>query len=208
MTDNGLDELTWRTPPRWADEVLEDRLALLADHAHLERAAAANALSLVRAFPDDVDPDRWVARLTAVARDEVDHLAEVNRQLAKRGGRLSRSHHNAYARALRLEVATGTASELADRLYVSSLIELRSFERFQLLAGAGHDLSVLYADLEASEAGHYRLFLQLARSVGGTPERWSAWLAIEGAVAHGQEPGSRIHAGVRSLGADDEETVA
>jgi tRNA-(ms[2]io[6]A)-hydroxylase len=162
----------------------------------------------VRAFPDDVDPDRWVARLTAVARDEVDHLAEVNRQLAKRGGRLSRGHHNDYARALRREVASGTEQELTDRLHVSALIELRSFERFRLLAGAGHELSGLYAELEASEAGHYRLFLQLARSVGGTPERWQAWLAIEGEVARVQEPGSRIHAGVRSLGADDEETVA
>lgn len=202
----GLDELRWRTPVRWATEVLADPLALLADHAHLERAAAANALALVRSFPDDVEPDRWVARLAGVARDEVEHLAEVNRQLARRGGRLPRGHNNPYAQGLRREVASGTADELADRLYVSALIELRSFERFQMLAGADHELSSLYGDLEASEAGHYRLFLQLARSAGGSDARWSRWLDVEADLARRQKPGSRIHAGVRRLATDDEET--
>lgn len=201
-------ELRWHTPSRWAAEVLEDPLALLADHAHLERAAAANALALVRSFPDDVDPGRWVARLAGVAKDEVTHLAEVNRRLARRGGRLPRTHRNPYAQALRREVAAGTAAELGDRLYVSALIELRSYERFRLLADAEHDLSTLYAELEASEAGHYRLFLQLARLAGGSDERWRRWLQIEGDVARGQEPGSRIHAGVRRLGPDDQEPPA
>lgn len=202
----GLDELRWRTPGRWAAEVLADPLGLLADHAHLERAAAANALALVRNFPDDVEPDRWVGRLAGVARDEIEHLAEVNRQLARRGGRLPRGHHNPYAQGLRREVASGTADELCDRLYVSALIELRSYERFQLLACAGHELSPLYAELEASEAGHYRLFLQMARSAGGSVERWGRWLDVEADLARRQEPGSRIHAGVRRLAADDEES--
>lgn len=204
----GLEQLRWRTPADWAHVVLADPLELLADHAHLERAAAANALALVRAFPDDVDPHRWVARLAGVARDEVDHLAAVSRELSSRGGRLRRDHANPYARDLRRNVRNGTSDELTDRLYVSALIELRSFERFELLAEAGHDLSPLYADLEASEAGHFRLFVSLAGSVGGSDQRWRWWLDREAEIAEAQPPGSRIHAGMPTLQTNDEEPSA
>ena len=194
MTD-ARDELRWRTPPAWTDGALADELALLADHAHLERAAAANAMSLVRRWPDGADPDRWVGRLSGIARDEVDHLALVSRTLAGRGGTLPREHRNPYAAALRQHVATATAGELADRLYVSALIELRSFERFALLAATDHDLAGLYADLQASEAGHHRVFVHLATQAGGTEERWRWWCDREAEVARAQPPGPRIHAG-------------
>lgn len=193
------DELAWHTPPEWAEMALADELALLADHAHLERAAAANALSLVRRWPDGAEPDRWVSRLTGIARDEVEHLALVSRTLAARGGRLPREHANPYASGLRAHVASGTARELADRLYVAALIELRSCERFALLAGSGHPLADLYAGLEASEAGHHRVFVRLATQAGGTDQRWERWCQREAEVARAQAPGSRIHAGVAGI---------
>lgn len=196
----GRDELAWQTPPEWAAAALADELALLADHAHLERAAAANAMSLVRRWPNGADPDRWVSRLTGIARDEVDHLALVSRTLAARGGTLPREHTNPYASRLRAHVAAGTARELADRLYVAALIELRSCERFALLGASGHALADLYAGLEASEAGHHRVFVHLATQAGGTEQRWAWWCQREGEVARAQPPGSRIHAGVAGLG--------
>ena len=195
MTD-ARGELRWRTPPAWTDAALADELALLADHAHLERAAAANAMSLVRRWPEGADPDRWVARLAGIARDEVDHLALVSRTLADRGGRLPREHRNPYAAGLREHVAVGTPRELADRLYVSALIELRSFERFAMLADSGHELAGLYAGLEASEAGHHRVFVHLAAQAGGDADRWRWWCEREAEVAASQRPGPRIHAGV------------
>ena len=194
MTDP-LDELRWRTPTSWTAAVLADERALLADHAHLERAAAANALSLVRRWPEGADPDRWVARLSGIARDEVDHLALVSRTLADRGGQLSREHRNPYAAGLRQHVAVGTPGELADRLYVSALIELRSYERFGMLGGSGHELAGLYAGLEASEAGHHRVFVHLAAQAGGDPDRWAWWCDREAETASSQSPGPRIHAG-------------
>jgi tRNA 2-(methylsulfanyl)-N6-isopentenyladenosine37 hydroxylase len=194
VTDR-TDTLRWRTPPGWAEAVLADERALLGDHAHLEQAAASNALALVRRWPDGVDPARWVGWLSGVARDEVEHLAVVSRILADRGGRLARTHRNPYAAALRARAEQAGSGALADRLYVSALIELRSHERFLLLAAADHPLSGLYADLEASEAGHHRLFVQLAELAGGTADRWSWWLDVEAEVAAAQQPGPRMHSG-------------
>ena len=52
-----------------------------------------------------------------------------------RGGRLERTHRNDYARQLRQNVRKGRGHEdLLDRLLVSALIELRSCERFEVLA--------------------------------------------------------------------------
>jgi tRNA-(ms[2]io[6]A)-hydroxylase len=198
VTDPAAD-LGWHTPSAWTDTALADERALLADHAHLERAAAANALSLVRRWPEGAEPERWVSRLTGIARDEVEHLSLVSRTLAERGGRLPREHRNPYAAGLRQYVALGTPDELADRLHVAALIELRSWERFRLLGASGHDLASLYAGLEASEAGHHRVFVQLARQAGGSPERWAWWREREAEVARAQAPGPRIHAGVSSV---------
>ena len=61
--NDALGELRWRTPAAWTTAALADELALLADHAHLEQAAASNAMALVRRWPDGADPDRWVRRL-------------------------------------------------------------------------------------------------------------------------------------------------
>jgi tRNA-(ms[2]io[6]A)-hydroxylase len=53
---------------------------------------------------------------------------------------------------------------LLDRLLVAGLVELRSHERFELLAGAAADarLAELYGELTPSEAGHATLFGHLA----------------------------------------------
>ncbi len=56
--------------------------------------------------------------------------------------------------------------ELLERLIVSALIELRSCERFNLLArycrGREAGLARLYERLWSSERGHYHVFLRLA----------------------------------------------
>src|SRR2546422_387387 len=126
--------LRYITPLNWAREVLKDRLELLNDHAHLEKKAAANALELVNRWPEPNPPENWVAAMTAIARDEVEHLATVTRLLARRGGRLTRQHSNPYASELHKLVRKGRGpEELVDRLMISALIEARSCERFKLL---------------------------------------------------------------------------
>src|SRR6059058_4621528 len=129
--------LRYQTPAQWAHDVLTRPLELLNDHAHLEKKAATNALELLNRWPEPNPPENWVAAMTAVARDEVEHLATVSRLLARRGGRLTKSHGNPYASALHQLVRKGRGpEELVDRLMISSLIEARSCERFRLLGEA------------------------------------------------------------------------
>lgn len=191
--------LAWWTPVDWADAVLADERALLADHAQLEREAARNALALMRRAPAHVDALTWTTRLNAVARDEVSHLGQVTARLADRGGELPRGFSNPYARGLRDLVRPGGGhDEVVDLLLVSALIECRSCERFAHLAATDHDLAPFFGSLMASELGHHRLFLTLAGWVAGdegATRRWQELLVAEGEVAAGQPPGPRIHAG-------------
>lgn len=198
--------LLYTTPPGWAKSVLEKPLELLNDHAHLEKKAAANALELLNRWPEPNPPENWVAAMTAVARDEVEHLAVVCRLLARRGGRLTKSHANPYASALHKLVRRGQGTdELVDRLMISSLIEARSCERFALLGEACDDpeLKKLYKGLWASEHGHYKTFIQLAEQLEPSEvvaRRWRQMLHDEAEIIRGQTPGARMHSGVGDSG--------
>jgi tRNA-(ms[2]io[6]A)-hydroxylase len=194
--------LRYHTPREWALRVLERPLELLNDHAHLEKKAASNALELVNRYPEPTPPEHWVEAMTAIARDEVEHLAVVCRMLARRGARLTRQHSNPYASRLRELVRMGEGkSELVDRLMVSALIEARSCERFKLLAEACEDgeLAKLYRGLWASEHGHYRTFIQLAEGIedhSAVETRWEEMLEAEAGIIAKQPPGARMHSGV------------
>jgi tRNA-(ms[2]io[6]A)-hydroxylase len=195
--------LRYVTPAAWARRVLEKPLELLNDHAHLEKKAAANALELLNRWPEPRPPENWVAAMTAVARDEVEHLAVVCRLLARRGGKLTKSHANPYASALHKLVRKGLGpGELVDRLMISSLIEARSCERFKLLAEAceeDRELKKLYQGLWASEHGHYRTFIQLAEEIqpaDAVAERWEEMLDAEARIIRSQAEGARMHSGV------------
>ena len=188
-----------RTTIEWARGVLSEPIRLLIDHAFLEKKAATNALELLTRWPGDWVPG-WVETMTSVARDEAAHLAQVMRILTRRGGRLDRIHKNPYANSLRLLVRKGDPAEILDRLLVSALIEVRSCERFAMLAAASGDaeLAGFYEALFASEFGHYRVFLELARKMMVAPvveARWQQLLALEAEILARQESGPRIHSG-------------
>jgi tRNA-(ms[2]io[6]A)-hydroxylase len=188
-----------RTPPEWARAVLADPISLLIDHAFLEKKAAANAMELLTRWPND-GVEGWVETMTAVARDETAHLAQVTRILLGRGGRLDRIHKNPYANGLRLLVRKGHTAETLDRLLVSALIEVRSCERFALLASESSDteLAAFYRGLFLSEFGHYKVFLALARKISKPPAmeaRWQEMLAAEARILSEQPAGPRIHSG-------------
>ena len=189
-----------RTPRAWAEAVLCDPVALLNDHAHLEKKAAANALALLsrhpRAFDGTDAATAWTSALASIARDETEHLQLVLRHLARRGGRLTGMHGNPYAAALHARIRGG-ADELLDRLLVSALIEARSCERFEVLAAVAEDpeLRGLYRGLCASERGHFRVFTALAQRVDAVAAdaRWGWFLGEEALVLGAQAIGPRMH---------------
>ncbi len=190
-----------RTPIEWGHSVLADPLSLLADHVFLEKKAANNAMELLTRWPNDWVPG-WVETMTAIARDEAAHLAQVTRILIRRGGRLPRIHKNPYANSLRLLVRKGEPVEILDRLFVSALIEARSCERFAVLAAASEDseLAAFYQALFSSELGHYKVFLKLARKIADdaiVESRWQEMLAAEAEILSQQPKGPAIHSGVQ-----------
>jgi tRNA 2-(methylsulfanyl)-N6-isopentenyladenosine37 hydroxylase len=201
MTDTSPRDLPLvvKTPKSWAKQALEQPMALLNDHAHLEKKAAANALELLNRWPEPNPPEEWVTQMTAVASDEVEHLRVVCRIIARRGAKLTRSHNNPYAAELHKLVRRGKGTdEIVDRLMISSLIEARSCERFFLLIDACEDaeLSKLYKGLWASEHGHYLVFIQLAeqlQSAKAVAARWKFMLDEESAILKRQTPGPRMH---------------
>ena len=190
------------TPDEWGAHALANPEALLNDHAHLEKKAAQNALELLHRWPEPCPPENWVVAMTAVARDEVEHLALVVRLLSRRGGTLTKAHRNDYARALRGVIRPGGDAETIDRLMVSALIEARSCERFEILSRTCPDesLAKVYRGLWASEKGHYLSFIDLARQVAARSEaepeveaRWTEMLESEARIIVEQRPGPRMH---------------
>jgi tRNA 2-(methylsulfanyl)-N6-isopentenyladenosine37 hydroxylase len=188
-----------RTSLEWGRTVLAEPIRLLIDHAFLEKKAAINAMELMTRWPNDW-LEGWVEAMTAIARDEAAHLAQVTRLLMRRNGRMERFHKNTYANALRQLVRKGTPFELTDRLLVSALIEVRSCERFGVLAAVSDDpeLAGFYHALFSSEFEHYKVFLSLALDFVADPlvkARWQEMLAAEAQILAEQPPGPRIHSG-------------
>ncbi|HZJ53416.1 MAG TPA: tRNA-(ms[2]io[6]A)-hydroxylase [Myxococcaceae bacterium] len=158
--------LRCETDPRWLPNALAHLDAVLIDHAHCEKKAAANALSLLQAYPEVPGLPGHMARL---AREESGHLARVLQLLEQRGLSLGRDPGDPYAQALQALVRTPAAQRQLDRFLVAAIIEARSCERLALLAGALPDseLRRFYGELARSEDGHQKLFLRLAVRVHG-----------------------------------------
>jgi tRNA 2-(methylsulfanyl)-N6-isopentenyladenosine37 hydroxylase len=196
--------LQYRTPPAWADQVLAQPLELLNDHAHLERKAAGNALDLLPRWPQSQSPKRWVQVMIGVAKDEIAHFGTVVKLLEKRGGELTRTHNNSYATELRKLVRLGRGKEeLLDRLLISALIEVRSAERFELLAQAAKDLELkkIYRSLWASEHGHFKVFIELAADIlpkAKVSKRWQEVLDLEAQIIQAEPPGPKMHSGFQA----------
>ncbi|WP_164007711.1 tRNA-(ms[2]io[6]A)-hydroxylase [Pyxidicoccus trucidator] len=149
------------TDPGWLPLALERFDEVLVDHAHCEKKAAANALSLLQMYPDLPGLPAQMARL---AREESAHLAKVLELMDARGLTLTKDSGDPYAQGLQKLVRTPSAERRVDRLLVAAVIEARSCERLSLLAEGLTDpaLARFYGELAQSEDGHQSLFFRLA----------------------------------------------
>lgn len=161
--------LTLKTDPGWARAALADVPALLADHAHCEKKAAASALALITQYPEHPALVQPLARL---AQEETRHFFTVMSELTRRGLPLGRDTGDPYAARLLATATSGGPDRLRDRLLISALIEARSCERFGLLAALAPELGEvrlgrLYGSLFEAEARHHSLFFDLATELFG-----------------------------------------
>lgn len=197
------DVLGVATASGWQDVALADLPSTMSDHAHAEKKAALSALSMLSREPGRTD---LVDRMGKLALEELGHLDRVLAHLRRRGWTLAPDRADRYANRLIALRRSAGEEALVDRLLVSALIEARSWERLHLLAMAlrdagdgvegGPELAGFYTELAHSEAGHYRLFVQLAAQecpgqdvLGRLGELAAAEAEIVAALPH--EP--RIH---------------
>ncbi len=161
----GLDiHLLRATDPHWLVVALARFDEVLIDHAHCEKKAASNALSLMQAYPEVPGLPSQMARL---AREESAHLAKVLQIMEDRGLLLGRDGGDPYAQGLQKLMRNGQRDRQLDRFLVAGIIEARSAERLSLLAEGLTDASLkrFYTELATSEDGHQRLFLRLAQEI-------------------------------------------
>jgi len=186
------------TDPRWvgmAEMRIED---ILTDHAYCEQKAASTCISIITQFPEY---ELLVEKLSPLVTEEWGHFRMVLRELKKRKMTLGRQRKDQYVNTLMKLQRTGGREKdrLIDKLLIFALIEARSCERFRLLSLNIKDpeLQRFYHDLMIAEAGHYRLFIDLANTV--QPEeivrqRWKEFLAEEVKILENIEVrGDRIH---------------
>jgi tRNA-(ms[2]io[6]A)-hydroxylase len=150
---------------RWLDRAKAHLDEILLDHAHCEKKAAGAAMKLLFSYPHH----RFLQEpLAELARDELDHFQQILSVLDDRGIRYETIRPSPYGMALHALVRRAEPERLIDILLISSLIEARSCERFQMLAdGLGdRELAQLYRSLLASEARHHGVYVELAMQLG------------------------------------------
>ena len=148
--------------PRWIESAQVDLMMIMVDHAHCEKKAAANGMALINRYPDR---DRLVRAMFDLVDEEMEHFRYVYDMIIERGGVLTRDRGDAYAQALHRLIRKNEPERMLDHLLVAALIEARSCERFRILSEHIPDaeLAEFYRSLLASEAGHYRIFCDIAR---------------------------------------------
>jgi len=184
--------------PRWVNLAAISLEEVLTDHAFCEQKAATSAISLITRYPEK---EKLVQELAPMVTEEWGHFRQVLAEMKKRGYPLGKQRKDEYVNALMLHQQKGgdPASVLLDKLLIFALIEARSCERFRLLSEGLEDeyLREFYRKFMISEAGHYRMFIDLAHEY--LPEervrtRWAEWLKIEAEILAGMEVrGDRMH---------------
>jgi tRNA 2-(methylsulfanyl)-N6-isopentenyladenosine37 hydroxylase len=186
------------TDPRWVNLAEMDLAEILTDHAYCEQKAASSGISLIQSYPDKTE---MVRQLAPVVAEEWAHFERVFAEIEKRNLILGRQRKDEYVNKLQAFVIKDRGREVVflEKLMVFALIEARSCERFRLLSlhVSEPELREFYREFMVSEAGHYRMFLDLAEHYFGketAQKRWQEYLAYEAELLPTLEiRGDRMH---------------
>ena len=186
------------TDPRWVNLAEKSLEEILTDHAYCEQKAASTCISLIQQFPEK---ELLVEKLAPLVTEEWGHFRQVLNEMKKRGLKLGRQRKDEYVNQLmRIEKRGGSREDqLMEKLLIAALIEARSCERFRLLSQeiGEVELRKFYHDFMVAEAGHYKLFIELAKSYCDeekVKERWKQYLDAEAEIIGNLElRGDRVH---------------
>ncbi len=191
-----LDFLHCRTPDLWVEAALEDLDTILIDHATNELKAAQQAMTLMARNPLNMDIQNKMSRL---AREELVHFEQVLKILKKRGIEFRTMKASSYAFNMAKHIRADNKGKLTDALIVGSIIEARSCERFEKIAGhLDAELQKFYLSLLKSESRHFQDYLDLAQkySEESIEERVQFFLKIDKKSMLEPDPMLRLHSGM------------
>jgi len=181
--DNSILGLKMPTDPRWTNLASLSLQEILTDHAFCEQKAATNCISIIQLHADKED---IVNALAPIVTEEWGHFRMVWAEMQKRGFKLGRQRKDNYVNLLLQSMPKDIAvtDKLLHKLMICAMIEARSCERFRLLHEGLEDehLRKFYYKFMVSEAGHYRLFIDLAEKYYDESivrVAWNRWLEIE-----------------------------
>jgi tRNA-(ms[2]io[6]A)-hydroxylase len=164
------------TDPRWASIAGMNLRDILIDHAWCEQKAASSGISLIVNHSDKVE---LVKVMTEVVAEEWRHFELVMTELRRHNFEFGPPRNDEYVSALmKLEMKGGSkAFQLQEKLLLNALIEARSCERFKTLSEQIEDayLSDFYYQLMISEAGHYKVLLDLAKLYNPEQQVLARW---------------------------------
>lgn len=184
--------------PRWVDMAEMNLAEILTDHAFCEQKAATTIISIIQQYPTY---KKLVRELSPIVTEEWGHFRLVIKELDKRNLDLGEQRRDEYVRKIMTYQRGGGSAEdrLLEKLLTSALIEARSCERFRLLSLHldEPELKTFYHNFMVSEAGHYRLFLDLAKHYfddARVENRWKEYLEFEAEMIQTLEiRGDRMH---------------
>ncbi len=197
-TDNSILGLELPTDPRWVNLTSISLQEILTDHAFCEQKAATQCVSLIQLYPEKQE---LVDALSPIVTEEWGHFRMVWAEMKKRGYELGYQRKDEYVNNLLKHMPKGLSREdsLLNKLMVCAMIEARSCERFRLLSEELEEeaLRKFYYKFMVSEAGHYRLFIDLAERYFPKEKvraAWKQWLNNETEVLNNLIPrGDRMH---------------
>lgn len=186
------------TDPLWVKNVVESNIEeILIDHAFCEQKAATNAITIIVQNPNLSD---LVNEMALLAQEEMEHFKRVHDIILARGFVLGKERRDHYVNELFQFLVKGGSREqqLVDRLLFSAMIEARSCERFKVMSEHINDaeLAAFYHELMISEAGHYTMFLRMAKKYAGSidvDKRWQDFLHYEAGVIQRYGKSETIH---------------
>ena len=186
------------TDPRWVNLAEKDIEDILTDHAYCEQKATTFCISLIQQYPEKTE---LVKKLAPIVTEEWGHFRLVMLELEKRKMQLGRQRKDEYVNKLmKFEKKGGSRDDrLLEKLLICALIEARSCERFRLLSlhMKEEEMKTFYHKFMVSEAGHYRLFIDLAKEYfeeDRVKNRWKEYLEHEATILDQLEVrGDRMH---------------